>query len=242
VELAELLGDHELLAHFRACCPGAPAGGAPPAAFWEGCMRQQQQQQQQVEQQQRQQLASAPQPGAAAAAAAARQQEAHAWSAYWAASASASAGPQQQQQRQQQQREEEGALPLRGAAAYADAVLSALPEDDEAVQLARLAASAGRPLHEVADFARGGGGGGEYAATASRDPRTGRITAAAHGGEAGPEGAAASLYGDMGSWCDPAQLEGALQRHAAARKRGLPVQVGAGLLRPASCCCRGPVV
>ncbi|PSC76444.1 hypothetical protein C2E20_0493 [Micractinium conductrix] len=93
----------------------------------------------------------------------------------------------------------------------AQAVLSGLPADDEAVAVARMAAAAGRSIQEVAAMSRGE----DYGATAYRVALRGRIQAG---------GAEESLYAEAASWTDPATLEKQLQRAAERRKRPLTGQ------------------
>lgn len=117
---------------------------------------------------------------------------------------------------------------------YAEAVLAALPPEDEAVQLAAAAAASGYSLDEYlqssgyhAAYRNGGPKGGrtgEYGTVAVQDPRSRRLTAMA-GVSADPVAQATSLYGEMRGWLDPASLERQLQAAAAARQKPLPPAV-----------------
>jgi hypothetical protein len=113
---------------------------------------------------------------------------------------------------------------------YAAAVLQGLPPEDEAVQLAHMAAVHGYSLSDVLQQqqqygSRAGvaGNAGNPATSASgisvtadavsaylvKDPRSGRLSVAA-GSNGGSS--AAELYGDMARWCDPAALERMLHK------------------------------
>jgi hypothetical protein len=101
----------------------------------------------------------------------------------------------------------------------AEAALAGLPPDDDAVALARLAAAAGRPVGEVAVWARRAGGAaaaaGDYTSTVLHSAGRGRVQAAGAGGGPG------SLYAEMGSWADPAGMEAQLAAAAARKRRPL---------------------
>ena len=93
-------------------------------------------------------------------------------------------------------------------------VLTGLPPDDEAVRLASAAAAAGASLRQLLEFSHAAGAARDgYAATATQDPRTGRIVSAGGGcggdgsGGGGDGGGDESLYADMGSWMRPEDLE-----------------------------------
>jgi len=216
VYLADLLGDSDLLKHFQQSqkqqqqqqqpdVQGPPRAAAPPAPVWQAWVAQHS--------------------STAAAAAAAAPTAPASW---------------QQQQRQQD-------LPssmLTIAAAnfssssskdqnrssfdkYAAAVLQGLPPEDEAVQLARVAAVHGYSLSQVlqpqqmsgvaSGAHQGDGLPGGLTITAQgvtammvKDPRSGRLSVAAGGSSGGSS--AAELYGDLARWCDPASLERTLHK------------------------------
>jgi hypothetical protein len=125
---------------------------------------------------------------------------------------------------------------------YAAAVLQGLPPEDEAVQLAHMAAVHGYSLSDVLQQQQqqyaSRAGAGHLATSASgitvtadgvtahrvKDPRSGRLSVAA-GSNGGSSGGAAELYGDMARWCDPASLERMLlkrrQQHEQQQQQGL---------------------
>mmetsp|Transcript_37058 Transcript_37058/g.104622 ORF Transcript_37058/g.104622 Transcript_37058/m.104622 type:complete len:259 (-) Transcript_37058:268-1044(-) len=108
---------------------------------------------------------------------------------------------------------------------YASAVLAGLPEDDDAVKIARLAAASNQSLEQVIQFSHAAGstshGDASDApiATAVYNPRTGRIERLAPGGE--PSG----LYTGMESWVDTNQLEESLQAMQERKGKKLPPEV-----------------
>jgi hypothetical protein len=104
------------------------------------------------------------------------------------------------------------------AASLAEAVIAGLPEDDEAVQLARAAASAGQSLQQMVEKNRKQKAEVEgYEVTAMHTSGRGRIQAL-NGGET-----AESLYGDMGSWIDPKSMEEQMKK-AGGKKRKLTAE------------------
>jgi hypothetical protein len=110
---------------------------------------------------------------------------------------------------------------------YAAAVLQGLPPEDEAAQLAQMAAVHGYSLADVlqqhqqqrASNTVGNMRGmtvtpDGVSALLVKDPRSGRLSVApgnAGGGSTG-DSSAAELYGDLARWCDPASLERTLQK------------------------------
>jgi len=115
---------------------------------------------------------------------------------------------------------EEGG-PVSSAAAYAEAVLAGLPEDDEAVVLAKLAAASGKSLQDLVDFSYQAAGRGHadaepVATTASYNPYTRRLEA-----QTAPANETVALYKELSSWCDPESLERSLQE--ASKRKGQTV-------------------
>jgi hypothetical protein len=113
---------------------------------------------------------------------------------------------------------------------YAAAVLQGLPPEDEAVQLARMAAVHGYSLsdvlqqHQQQPHLHSGPGNSAQASGAPlvKDPRSGRLSVAPGGSSGGSS--AVGLYGDIARWCDPASLERTLHKRqqqggAGAAKR-----------------------
>ncbi|EFN57537.1 hypothetical protein CHLNCDRAFT_143156 [Chlorella variabilis] len=99
----------------------------------------------------------------------------------------------------------------RGSAhSLAEAVLFGLPAHDEAVAVARMAASSGRSIQEVVAWAQEQSV--DYGATAYRVAARGRIQA---------PGAPESLYAEVASWANPHELEQQLAKAAERRKRAL---------------------
>ncbi|KAK9829559.1 hypothetical protein WJX72_006488 [[Myrmecia] bisecta] len=92
------------------------------------------------------------------------------------------------------------------AVAYAEAVLAGLPPSDEAVQMAKLASSAGNTLEEVMQF--------NYAASSSRE-------ATGHTRLEGSDELGDS-YQDVSSWCDPQEFAQFLKERQERKDRGLP--------------------
>ncbi|GIL78043.1 hypothetical protein Vretifemale_7491 [Volvox reticuliferus] len=230
IELAELLGDGQLLADWRRRFPGnRPPGTAPPASVHDQWLR------------------------AAAAAAAA----AHAYGGaahhphygtthahygqqhYYAEAAARNDGDAARRPRTR----EESMLE------YAEAVLAGLPPDDEAVVLARQAAAAGKSLAEVVNFSWGasmsasGPSTGQqqdvlYGAAAAqqpsslddygvpteyvRDPRSGRLTAVGCDAGSAAQSVARALYGEYGGWVNPDQIEDYLAKAKRWRQEQLP--------------------
>ena len=97
----------------------------------------------------------------------------------------------------------------------AEAVVAGLPQDDEAVQLAWAAASAGQSLHSVVEWSRQQGEI-DYTATALHAGKVGRVQAAT--------GERESIYADMGSWIDPRKMEEQLEKAKNREKRKLTSQ------------------
>lgn len=97
----------------------------------------------------------------------------------------------------------------------AEAVVAGLPRNDEAVQLAWAAASAGQSLHSVVEWSRQQGEI-DYTATALHAGKVGRVQAAT--------GERESLYADMGSWIDPRKMEEQLEKAKNREKRKLTAQ------------------
>ncbi|GIL66782.1 hypothetical protein Vafri_20292 [Volvox africanus] len=230
IELAELLGDGQLLADWRQRFPGnRPPGTAPPAAVHDQWLR------------------------AAAAAAAA----AHAYGgvAHHPHYGTTQAHYGQQQHYAQTAGENDGDAARRprtreeSMLEYAEAVLAGLPPDDEAVVLARQAAAAGKSLAEVVNFS--------WAASTSalgssklqqedalygaapvpqpssldahgvpteyvRDPRSGRLTAVGCDAGSAPQSVARALYGEYGGWVNPDQIEDYLAKAKRWRQEQLP--------------------
>jgi hypothetical protein len=132
---------------------------------------------------------------------------------------------------------------------YAAAALQGLPPDDEAVQLAQHATAHGYSFSQVlqsyreagnAAAADAAGVGGiritqdGVEALMVKDPRSGRLSVAPGSGGGGGGGGASSaveLYGDLSRWIAPEALEEALQKSSAARKRQQQQQqpYGAGI-------------
>jgi hypothetical protein len=95
------------------------------------------------------------------------------------------------------------------AASLAEAVLAGLPQDDEAVQLSRIAASAGQSLQEVVERSRKQKIEQEgYAVAAQHTAGRGRIQVI--GGER------ESLYADMGAWIDPKKMEEQMKKASSS--------------------------
>jgi hypothetical protein len=113
------------------------------------------------------------------------------------------------------------------ATSLAEAVIAGLPPDDEAVQLSRVAASAGQSLHEVVEWTRKQSAAREsYTVTAVHTAGRGRIQAV--GGER------ESLYADMGSWIDPTKMEEQMKKasnSAGKRKMMTAAEVKAAKAR-----------
>lgn len=107
-----------------------------------------------------------------------------------------------------------------------------LPDDDEAVQLAKLAAAQGYSLQDLLQQQRNGQPNAPLTAAAAagkggmidprnlpgvmltKDPRSGRLTAA---GSSSSD--AVGLYGDLMRWCNPADLESQLAKRAQKKQK-----------------------
>jgi hypothetical protein len=135
---------------------------------------------------------------------------------------------------------------------YAAAVLQALPADDEAVQLARMAAVHGYSLSQVLQQQQQRTGSvagssendvitaGGITVTAEgvnamlvKDPRSGRLSVAAgsSGGSNGGSSGAAELYGDLARWCDPSVLEQTLLKKRQQQQPGRAADGGGAAKR-----------
>jgi len=141
------------------------------------------------------------------------------------------------QQNQQQERQQNAAASTKTndnnkridfSTSLAEAVIAGLPPDDEAVQLSRVAASAGQSLHEVVDWSRKQSAALEgYTVAAVHTAGRGRIQAV-HNGQR------ESLYADMGSWIDPTKLEEQMKKASSSsggKRKMTPVEVKAAKLR-----------
>ncbi|KAL4546663.1 hypothetical protein Ndes2526B_g01870 [Nannochloris sp. 'desiccata'] len=112
----------------------------------------------------------------------------------------------------------------------AEAVIAGLPPDDEAVQLSRVAASAGQSLHEVVEWSRKQNDDREeYTVAAVHTAGRGRIQAVGAGERE-------SLYADMGSWIDPAKMEEQMKKASrTGGKRKMTAAEAARELKESNC-------
>ncbi|KAL3150323.1 hypothetical protein ABBQ32_000169 [Trebouxia sp. C0010 RCD-2024] len=115
------------------------------------------------------------------------------------------------------------------SSSWADAALAGLPPDDEAVQMAELAATAGRSIEDVMQFTYGAeaslkrrrmqDGSTEYTVVARHNPLTGRIEAETGNEDAERE---AALYRECASWCNPVEYEKYLAQRAKDKGKSQP--------------------
>jgi len=106
-----------------------------------------------------------------------------------------------------------------GYADYAAAALAGLPENDDAVRMARLAHANGQTLEDMLQFSYAAAGhSGAPEVRAVHNPRTGRIERVA-------AGETEAMYAGMDSWMDASTVEEQMQAMKARREQKLPAGV-----------------